>query len=332
MAVRLSPEEKKEKYRLIFEALWDNPWVSERQLTSILGGSVVTTRNRIHEAVSLGYISNPQARKKSHENTRELLYFVRHPNPYTFYTELVNEMKISYHALMLGFCDMWIIADEPIDIDAELVFKGYRSDFHISHPVNKPWRTAISNIHEKIESFNFEKPEKDIIQTKSEKIEWSPDYDILFKYFKFNLRKPRTPVMREYKIATETIDNFFSDLSELCTVFTMYYPEKLEAYEPWLYMIDTEYPNFIVNLFSELPTTSWFFTVNNKLFMFIYPEREILSVIRTSSSLKEIQNLHIPFILYNMKTKGIIKSEEHGRIDGYWQKELHDYSKDKKEI
>ena len=74
MAVRLSPEEKKEKYRLIFEALWNNPWISERELTSVLGGSIVTTRNRFNEAVSLGFISNPQARKKSHENTRITIF------------------------------------------------------------------------------------------------------------------------------------------------------------------------------------------------------------------------------------------------------------------
>lgn len=329
MAIRLSSEEKKKKYRLIFEAFWDNPWISENKLINILGGSKYTTKNRLNEAVSLGYVSNPQARKRAYKKTREMVYFVRNPNPYSLFSDLINEPIISYHAFVLGFCDMWIIADEPIQMDADIVLKGYRSDFHISYPVNRSWKKAILNIHQKIDSFNFEKPEKDFIQDKSENIKWSHDYETLFNYFKFNLRKPRTPVMREYRIPTETIDRFFSDLNRSCTVFTMYYPESLISYEPWLYMIETDYPDFIIELFSELPATSWFFTVDDKLFTFLYHENEMLRVIRSSTSIEEIQNIHIPFILYDMKKRGIVESEIHGRIDGYWQKELHD--KEKKE-
>lgn len=330
MSVRLSPEDKKEKYRQIFEAFWDNPWISENKLTRVLGGSGYTTRNRLDEAVSSGYISNPQARKKSYLNTKELVYFVKTPNPYSLYLELLEETKVSYHALMIGFANMWLIADEPIDVDADVILKGYRSDYHVSFAVNQPWEKAISHIHQKVDSFGFDKPKKNVIQYKSENVEWSPNYDILFKYFKFNLRKPRTPVMREFKITTETIDAFFSDLDKLCTVFTMYYPESIHAYDPWLYMIDTDYPDFIVDVFSELPTTSWFFEVGNKLFAFIYTEREPLKVIRKPVSFEEIQNLHIPFILHKMWEKGIINGQAHSRIDGYWQKELHEYFKEKK--
>ncbi|MBU7010512.1 MAG: hypothetical protein HXS46_07460 [Theionarchaea archaeon] len=334
MAMRLSPEEKKEKYRLIYEGFWIDPWISENKLTGILGGSNYTTKNRLKEAISQGHLSNPQARKNSYQNTKERVYFVNVPNPYSLFSKLVEDTRISYHALMIGICNMWVVADEEINIKeidtkADVIFEGYRSDYHVSYATKRSWREGISKMREKIHDFSSEKISEEtehIIQFRTEMVDWALDYEILFKYFKFNLRKPRTPVMREYKIPTETIDSFMSNLDELCTVFTMYYPKGIENYEPWLYMIDTDYPNFIIDVFSELPTTSWFFKVKNKLFVFIYPKRELLGIIRTSDSLDEIENLHVPFLLHEMKNKGIINHERHGIVDGYWQKELPEYS------
>ncbi len=332
MAVKLSPEEKKEKYRLIYERFWNDPWISENKLTGILGGSNYTTKNRLKEAISQGHLSNPQIRKNSYLNTREKIYFVKVHNPYSLFSALIKDTKISYHALMTGICNMWIVAEEEIDINeidakAEVIFEGYRSDYYVSYAPKRSWREGISKMREKIHDFSFEKAsEVEIIQFRNKKVDWSLDYEILFKYFKFNLRKPRTPVMREYKIPTETIDSFMSNLDKLCTVFTMYYPEGIENYEPWLYMIGTNYPSIVIDVFSELPTTSWFFKVKNKLFTLIYPKRELLGIIRTSDSLDEIENLHVPFLLHEMKTKGIIDHERHGIVNGYWQKELHEYS------
>lgn len=124
--------------------------------------------------------------------------------------------------------------------------------------------------------------------------------------------------MKEHKIPTQTIDTFFSDLPNLYTVFTMYYPETISAYEPYLFMIETDFEDFIIDIFSELPTTSWYFKVGKYLFMYIYPIKEL---IRLSSYYGDVENLHIPLILSDLAEKGIITYSAHGILEAYCQKD-----------
>lgn len=49
--------------------------------------------------------------------------------------------------------------------------------------------------------------------------------------------------------------------------FTRYFPEGAKAYDPYLFVFETDYEDFIVDLFSELPTSTFFFKVSDKLLM-----------------------------------------------------------------
>ena len=197
--------------------------------------------------------------------------------------------------------------------------EGYRSDYHFTKAPNHSWGTGIETIHKMIDVFDPDKyqPMNYCQYHLSEKVYFPSEYEIMYRYFKFNLRKPLTPLMADYKIPMDTINQFLSDVPKLFTVMTSYYPEGIESYEQWIFQIETNYPDFIIDLISQLPTTSLHFRVKDSLFTTILAEREL---IRTTTSIKSIEELHIPWILYTLRKRGIIENETHGMANCHWNK------------
>jgi len=80
----------------------------------VVGPYVV--RRRLKEAFEQRYIVGPDIRKRSHSNTKEYTYFLKCENPEHTYLKYREDENIIYHAQMSGFCDLWIIAMEKIDV------------------------------------------------------------------------------------------------------------------------------------------------------------------------------------------------------------------------
>jgi hypothetical protein len=152
---------------------------------------------------------------------------------------------------------------------------------------------------------------KKYIQTHfDESVEWDEKYELLYKYFKYDLRKPFAPVMRR-GVSGSKLYKFLEKLPETCTIATSYYPESLSAYESYLYMFETDYEDFLIDLFSELPTTASFFKVSDKLFAQVYiPEK-----LAKNTELQLSKKLYIPLLMVDLLKKGIIKSKEYSIIE-----------------
>lgn len=317
--MRLTPEEKRNKYRAIFDLFVDSPRITVPEITSVIGGSRNTTGNRLEEAFSRNYVSNPQVRTLSYLQTREYMTFLRCESSYHIFSDLIRDERFSYHAKIIGFCDLWLISDKKPDIEGEIIHEGYRSDYYISYPPDQTWDTAIQKMRQKIKHFD-EDATSSLLKTRfNESIKWTPQYKMMYHYFKYNLRKHLTPLMRENKIPSQTINDFLTDIHQYCTVFTMFFPESLPAYEPYLHMVETDYEDFVIELFSELPTTSWFFKVGGKLFMLLYPKRELVRMVNHHS---KIEDLHIPMIFQDLLERDILKRNSVGILRGYWTKDL----------
>jgi len=84
-------------------------------------------------------------------------------------------------------------------------------------------------------------------------------------------------------------------------------------------MVETDYEDFIVDLFSELPTTSTFFTISDKLFIYVHVPKEYTSGISIQETAKE---LYIPLLLNELLNKEIIKSKARSITEFYWAKDL----------
>jgi hypothetical protein len=133
------------------------------------------------------------------------------------------------------------------------------------------------------------------------------------------LRKALTPLKREYLIATQKFKNWLKKLPECCNIMVRYYPEKRSSYDPYIFVFETDYEDFVIDLFSELPTSSTFFKVSDKLILYAYVERKSVRD-DDIQPISDVSELHIPLLMRKLLKKGIIKSKAHATVNYHWGK------------
>ncbi len=315
---RLSVQDRKKEYRIIFERLWKTPRASNNEIVTILGKRTVD--KRLQKALDQKIIVGPDIRKRSYRNLKEYMYFLKCDDPDSEYLKYRGDQRIIYHALTIGFCNLWLITKEKIDIEGDIVLEGYRSDYFTSRPPDHTWETAMEIINKKIQTFNPEAYiKKGYIKTHlDETIPWDETDEILYRYFKYDLRKSTACIMKKQNISGGKVYQFLENLSRTCTIATHFYPGTLSAYESYLFMFETDYEDFIIDLFSELPTSVSFFKISGRLFIYTH----ILKPLVRRTDPDEINKWYIPFLLLELSRKGIVKSRERASVDYSWSKRI----------
>jgi hypothetical protein len=276
---------------------------------------------RFEEAYNHQYIVGPQIRKRSYENLKEYVYFVNCEVPERLFIEYRENQNVIYHAKAAGFCDLFVIAKEKMDINGDIVIEGYRSDFYVSYAPDSTWDNALRTMREKVEGFvPSEYVEKNLIKNHLEQsIRWNRDCEILYKYFKYDLRKPIEHVAEDQGVYRWDIYRWFDRLSETCTIFTDYFPDGMLVYDQYLFMFETDYEDFIIELFSELPASTTFFKVSKKLFTYIHIPK---GYARNTDFHKASKILYLPLLILNLLDRGIIKDKEHTIVEDFCGKDL----------
>lgn len=318
---RTSEKQRRRQYRAIYELLFQTPRIYVKTVSSKLGIDPAVASRRMKEAVDLEYIAGPHIRKRSYANMMEYMYFVTCESSVKSFLEYIDDRAITYHAVMSGFASLWVASREQIDIKGAVV-EGPRSDYYISFAPDHSWETALENMQEKVETFDCsEYDPKGTVQTHwNEPIEWDSQDEILFREFKYNMRKKLSPIMKEHKISGEKLYEWLNRVPECCTITTSYFPERFSSYDSYLFMFETDYTDFIVDLFSELPTSSLFFTVADKLFLYAQVTGRLVRFIDIQDS--RVGQLQIPLLVEDLLERGILKSEAHAILEYYWGKSL----------
>jgi hypothetical protein len=125
--------------------------------------------------------------------------------------------------------------------------------------------------------------------------------------------------MKKYKVSRDELHNWFNKLPECCTVFTAYYPNTLSAYEDYLFMFETDYDDFVIDLFSQFPTTAFFFKVSDKLFVYSHIAKPY---IRNTDFIKNLNGLYIPHLMVELLEKGIVKSKARVELEYHKARDL----------
>lgn len=316
-------ESRKSQYRAIYELLWSgNPRIFIKDIAAILHIDSRTASKRIQEAFDLGYIVGPHVRKRSYAAMKEYIYFLDCKTPFETYLQYSKDATTIYHARMVGFANTWIVSGKELDIEGDVKVEGLRSDYFNTFAPNHSWEKSIQIMQKMVEHFtpnNYEP--KGIIKTHwDETIDWDSECENLYREFKYDLRKPLTPIMKKHLISGQKIYEFLKKLNEYCTISINYFPESVFTYDPYLFMFETEYEDFIIDLFSQLPTSSFFFKVSDRLFMRTYGEKQFLR--HGNLPIAQVAQLRIPLLMRDLLRKGIIQSEDHAIIEYYWAKDL----------
>ena len=268
----------------------------------------------MQEAYDHQYIVGPEIRLRSFQNLKEYMYFVTCRHPEILYLKYRENMNVSYHAKTRGFCDLWIISKKNLDIEGKIVHEGYRSDFYVSYAPDRSWEESLEIARKKIDEFRPKEYETRffIKEHFRETVDWTEEDRQLYKYFKYNLRKPFTPVIKDLKITRDELNNFFEKLPACCTIFTDYFPDSLPSYDPYLFMVETDYEDFVIDLFSQFPTSASFFKVSDKLFVHIDIPKQI---IRGTDLQINLNKLYVPLLIVDMVEKGIINHKDDVLVD-----------------
>ena len=320
--MRTTPEDKKNQYRTIYELLYEDWRVKTPAIAKAIQSWRKIASVRLREAFDLGYVSDPHVRKRSFKNFREYMYVVNCEDALESYLELIEDENVVYHATMNGFANLWVISKEKMIIEGNILAGGPFSDYHVSYAPGHSWETAVEIMKKRIKNFkpaNYEP--KGIIKTHfDETIKWDEADEILFRYFKDNLRKPLTPMLRKGQIDRKKIQTWFSRLPECCSIITKYYPETRAAYDPYIFVFETDYEDFIIDLFSELPTSSLFFKVSDKLILDAYVDRKFMR--GRNLPVSDISKLHILLLTRELLKRKIIKSKAHAIVTYHWRKDI----------
>lgn len=316
--MRTTLEDRKKQYRIIYELLYKMARIKVKEISSALRINRNAASRRLREAFELYYVLTPQIRKHSYANLKEYMYFINCKYPFDLYEQYRKDPDVIYHAVMGGFANLWVISKKKIDIKGDILFEGYRSDYYIAYAPHQSWRKAVQIMRKKVEQFNpDEYTPKNTIKTHwDESILWSTEDEILYREFKYNMRKNLSPVMKKHLISGQKIYEFLDKTAECCTIFTRYFPETISAYDPYLFIFETDYKDFIIDLFSELPTASFFFKVSDHLFVYTDVDRQLLRNVGLNT---EISRLHIPLLVRDLFKKDIITNEAHAIIEYHWR-------------
>ncbi|MBU7044885.1 MAG: hypothetical protein HXS54_00495, partial [Theionarchaea archaeon] len=301
----------------IYDTFWENPRCSDSTISGILGPKIAATRLKM--AYESGFVSAPDIRKKSYENLREYIYFIKCEDPEFLYLKYREDPNVIYVVKAVGFFNLWITVKNKMDTDGEIILEGFRSDYHVSYAPDRTWDTAMEIMQKRIANFDSKSfnPQHILENHFDETIDWDEEDELLYRYFKYDLRKPFTPLMREHGISKDKIDSFLNRLPNTCTIATHYYPESLPLYDTYLFMFETNFEDFIIDLFSELPSSVSFFKVENRLLANVYVPWQ---VVRKSDLQVAPGNYYIPLLLMDLLRKGIIKKKEYAILEYFWRK------------
>ena len=315
----IAAETFRRQCRLIYETFSENELVSINELNEIL--QIRNASRTLKKALDEKRIVGPELRKLSKANFPEYMYFANCKDPDPLYRKYRMDERVIFHALMYGFANLWVISKEKMDIEGDVVVEGLRSDYYVAFAPEYSWDYAIQTKRKEIWEFNLnEYAPKGYIKTHSgETVKWTEKEEIMYRHFRDNLRKPFAPVMEENRISTYTLYKWLERLPECCTIATSYFPEGISEYEPYLFLFETDYEDFVVEVFSGLPTSSWFFKVSDKLFLYTHvPKRYVKEI-----NLQPAPNrLNIPSLTTELLRKGIIRRGLRGPIEAYCVKDL----------
>jgi hypothetical protein len=313
-------DQKKEQIRTIFELWYKNPRMEIQEIGEILELNYRTVKSRIKEAITQGYIVGPQLRKKSFMNFITYEYLVNCEDRVALYKELLENEYIVYHAIMRGFCNFRIVSEKILDIDGTMVF-GPCTDHYMSFPPDISWNESMSIVNKMVQTFDPEHyTPKIIFETHwDEKVYWTDVDEILYREFKYDFRKPLNTIARKkYNMYKRDADRWLKKVPDCCSIFTAYFPETVSEYDPYVYMIETDYEDFVIDVFSQLPTSIYYYKVSNKLFIHAWLDRGSMKSI---IPLRDITKLHMLTLMRDLKKKEIVKSIAHAEVSFYWRRE-----------
>lgn len=244
--------------------------MTKKGMTKNLGVSPSTFDTWWNFAIENRFIILPVFRRKSYRNFREYIYFIKSADPHQFF-EIVQENKdVIYCSVQTGFANIQVISKSRINFKEEVVFSGPRSNYYVDIPPNCTFEESALRIEKKIKKIERLSSESPLKFFKKSYGPWDDLDEAIFWSFCSNLRKKFAQVMKETGAYSDRIMKWYRNRDRFGDTVTMFFPEGESHYQLTLYAIETKYDDVIIDVFSQLPTSSVFYRVDRFLVMAIF--------------------------------------------------------------
>ncbi len=256
----------------IFQLLLTDPRITERSLAREFNVTEKTIGNWLRYAFNNVIVRTPVFRRKSFINFREYIYFVRARDPDEFYESLINKNNgILFCSVQTGFSNLQIVSTGEINLKEEVVFSGTRSDYHVSIPPKRDFSESFRLMEEKLNSIGDLNPSPSPLIWRNEYYtKWNEDMEKIYLQLFNDMRKPFRQILRETGVDFQIFKKWLKDRDEFGQTIIMYFPDGVSAYQPTTYCIETEHDSLLIDLFSNLPVSCYFYRLDDRLLMKLY--------------------------------------------------------------
>ncbi len=266
---RLSEEEIRYLKYQIYRFKYKNPWIPNKQIAKLVNHSIPTVNRYAKKAEEEMIVPTPQLRLNSPFRRVALLLF---EDKWKAYNELQAYPGVIYLSVYQGDWDITAVYDGFVDFSQ---VSGYRGKV-LEGPMGKiftqqvkytSWRTCFTAMEQLLER---RKIEESNIRCELLHPDWNEDHWKMFNYFKLDLMKKFSHLRRKYPISWRCYEEWKKSLRDYCTVVMYYFPEGYHTYDRFTLCFKTDYEEYIVKLFSTLPTSSIFHKMGEYLLVNIF--------------------------------------------------------------
>jgi len=290
----------------IYKILLDEPRIPKTQLTRVFNVNPKTLDIWWKAAIEKRIIILPVFRRKSFLNFREYFYFLKVKDPHEYYERLQEDNgSITYFSVQTGFCNFQIISKEPINPEGEPIVSGPRSDYFVTIPPNCSFEESVKRIEKLLHNVDNLDQRESPLQYHNAKFEpWEEKDEAIYWEICNNLRIPFAQVVRSVGTYNDKTWSWFRNRDTFGDTITMFFPKGESSYMLSLYVIKTEYDSLLIDIFSQLPTSTLFYRMEERVIMGVYLPftlegrfivRKALSVLQKEELVDEYTNSNVEY-------------------------------------
>ena len=291
----------------IFQLLMKDPRVPTRDISKEFKINFKTAEIWWNHATERRIITFPVFRRKCFSNFYEYFYFLNTKDPHELYWDIQQNEGVLYSSVETGFANFFIISKNPLNPPGKIVLGGCRSDYHVSVPPDQTFQNAALRIQKKLENVDsFEYSSSPLVFRDYSYKDWDENDEKIYNSLFNNLRKPFSHVLKETKTYSNKILKWYRNRDDFGNTIIMFFPDGDSSYILLRYFIDVseDYDSLLINIFSELPTSTTFYRLGKFLVASIYLPfslnarmiiREALGVLKSEKLVNDYTNSFVEY-------------------------------------
>jgi hypothetical protein len=255
------------EYR-IYQTILDEPRIYYHNGANKCGVTRNTFTRHWYDGLRDQVFFPPAIRLKMFQNRKEYIYLIRNDKAHELYRYYMNHPDVVYLTYTLGKFDLLIQTRTPLDVnpDSTILF-GSRSNYMYPKTPNYSFEIAFDRMnalldqHHTPSHIEITYPEEPVLE--GAKYGW-----MIFPFIKYDLRTNYTRIVKKVNISFFSFYRGLDYLLSVSTVLLPYYPLGYRQYSHNLYVIWSDYEDFICDFFGCLPSHVSIFKVEDALIIY----------------------------------------------------------------